>query len=386
MGILLQSLGLETLSDTPDAPVYPSVETRLADVRALRDGSGINLKTVVGMPGVYRAIQLLYGKGSSLQLNAWRGVSLAERQPQVIRQPDPWRPARSWTLRTITNLGADGNGFLKKALDPLRDDGSVIAAETLNPFAVTIRRDKNGRKFYEHRTRDGIEKLSSEQVEHIWLNEFPGMDRGLGPIEACRLALSGGIRVADYANAFFDRGAIPPGILTSDQVIDPTTATAMQTRWHDPDDAGKIKVMSKGLKFEPILIKPEDAQWIEAQNFTVLDHSRMWGIPAVLLMAAIEGSSLTYQNLQMVNEQLLNDTLSPLYLEPIEAAMTSLIPAGQEARFDRSPLTRRDDLTRMQTHALAIEHGIYDADHARVEERIPGPAPKAPAPKEVPAS
>lgn len=374
VGIIKKSLGLETLSDQPTAePVYPTIDTELARAQARRKGKGLSLETAVGLPGVYRAIQLIYGKGSSLPLNSWRGTVLAERQPQVIRQPDPWRTPRSWKLRTLTNMAGDGNGFLKKALSPL-DDGTVIAAETLNPFAVTVRW-KNGRKLYDYRTRKGTETLSHEQVEHVRLNEFPGLDRGIGPIEACRLSLSGGMDIRDYAAGFFDRGAIPPGVLTSDQVIDQDTAEAYQTRWHE-GNAELIKVMGKGLHFEPILIKPEDAQWIEAQKFTVLDIARMFGIPPILLLAAIEGSSLTYQNLAMVNEQLLTDTLGPLYLEPIEAAMTTLIPAGQEARFDVNKLTRRDDLTRMKTHKLAIEAGVYDADHARVLEGIPGPAPR----------
>ncbi|MEJ7633248.1 phage portal protein [Aeromicrobium sp.] len=373
VGILLKSLGLETLADEPAQPVYPTIDTELALAQARRKGRGLTLETAVGLPGVYRAIQLIYGKGSSLPLNSWRGTVLAERQPQVVRQPDPWRTPRSWKLRTLTNMAGDGNAFLKKSLSPL-DDGTVIAAEALNPFAVAVRW-KDGRKLYDHRTRTGTEILSAEQVEHVRLNEFPGLDRGIGPIEACRVSLTGGMDIRDYAAGFFDRGAIPPGVLTSDQVVDKATATAAKEWWHE-GDAAEIKVMGKGLKFDPILIKPADAQWIEAQSFTVLDIARMFGIPPVLLLASIEGSSLTYQNLQMVNEQLLTDTLGPLYLEAIEAAMTALIPAGQEARFDVSKLTRRDDKTRMQTHKLAIEAGVYDADHARVQEGIPGPAPR----------
>ena len=377
VGILLKSLGLEALADEPT--VYPGIGTELAAAQARRNGKGLTLETAVGMPGVYRAIQLIYGKGSSLALNSWRGNALAERQPQVIRQPDPWRTPRSWKLRTLTNLAGDGNAFFKKAFSPL-DETVVISAETLNPFAVTVRW-KNGNKLYDYRTRTGTVTLSSEQVEHVRLNEFPGHDRGIGPIEACRLSLTGGMDIRDYAAGFFDRGAIPPGVLTSDQVIDDVTAKAMKTWWHD-GDAAEIKVMGKGLHFEPILIKPEDAQWIEAQKFTVLDIARMFGIPPILLLAAIEGSSLTYQNLQMVNEQLLTDTLGPLYLEAIEASMSALIPAGQDARFDVSKLTRRDDKTRMQTHKLAIDSGIYDADYARVQEGIPGPAPRK---EQVPA-
>lgn len=368
VGIIMQTFGLEA----PAEPVYPSIDTELAAAQARRNGTSLTLDTAVGMPGVYRAIQLIYGKGSSLPLNSWRGTVLADRQPQVIRQPDPWRTPRSWKLRTLTNMAGDGNAFLKKALSPL-DDGTVISAETLNPFAVTVRW-KDGRKLYDHRTRTGTETLSAEQVEHVRLNEFPGHDRGIGPIEACRLALTSGISIREYAAKMFS--AVPPGVLTSDQVIDDTYAKAAKAWWHDADQEGLIKVMGKGLHFEPILIKPEDAQWIEAQKFTVLDIARMFGIPPILLLAAIEGSSLTYQNLQMVNEQLLTDTLGPLYLEAIEAGMTQLIPAGQEARFDVSKLTRRDDKTRMETHKLAIDAGIYDPDFARVQEGIPGPAPR----------
>lgn len=372
VGILLQSLGLGVLADEP--ATYPGINHDLAEAQARRNGKALTLDSAVGLPGVYRAIQLIYGMGSSLPFNSWRGTLLAERQPQVVRTPDPWRPRRSWTLRSLTNMAGDGNAFLRKALDPIRDDGTVIAATSLNPFAVTIRRDKSGRKVYDYRTSKGTESLSSEQVEHVWLNEFPGRERGLGPIEACRLALASGMSIREYAGQFF--GAVPPGVLTSDQYIDEEYATAAQTWWHDDTKAGKVKVMGKGLHFEPILIKPEDAQWIEAQKFTVLDIARMFGIPPIMLLAELGGSSLTYQTLQMVNEQLLDTTLKPLYLEPIEAALTQLVPSGQEVRFDVSKYLRRDDLTRMKTHKIAIEAGIYDADYARVEERIPGPAPR----------
>lgn len=368
VGFLLQSLGLEALADDPIGDYSANVQPP-----SRSDTTSLTLNKAVGLPAVYRSFQIIYGIGGRLPFNAWRGPVQPPRQPQLVRQPDPWRPRRSWTVRALTGMAGDGNCFLRLSPDPTADLRSIVAAPVLNPFAVHVRRDKSGRKVYDHLTRNGFETLSSEEVEHIWLNEFPGMERGLGPIEACRLALSGAITTAEYATGFF--GSTPPGVLTTEQAIDKPTATAMKEWWHE-DATNSIKVVGKGLHFEPILIKPEDAQWIEAQKFSVLSIANIFGIPPVMLAAAVDGSSLTYQNLQDVHEHLLNTTLFPLYLDPIEAALTSLIANGQDVRFDASRLLRRDDLTRMKTHKVAIDSGVYDADYARDLEGIEGPAPR----------
>jgi HK97 family phage portal protein len=377
VGILRQSLGLETLGTT-------AAGKRLAKGIPSRNDRSIRLDTVVGLPAVFRSYQLLSTLGAGVPFASWRGTELATRQPTVVRKPDPWRERNEWSERVITDLAADGNAFFRLGQNPLNDLRDVVSAEALNPFAVHVRRDKSGRKVYDHRTAGTTETLSAEQVHHVWLNQFPGFNRGLSPITACRLSFAGAMDTRDYASKFFDTGAIPPGVLTSDGNIDDVTAKAAQDRWHD-GDSSRIKVLGRNLKFEPILIKPEDAQWIEAQRFNVLDVARIFGIPPVLLAAAIEGSSLTYQNLQDVQEHLLVTTLRPVYLDKIAAALTGLIANGQEVRHDYSDLLRRDDKTRMETHEIAIRAGVYDATEARRREGIAGPAPAKPAAQEVPA-
>lgn len=371
MSLFLKSFGLHTLAAGSGGS---AAATLPIPSRATRR---VTLETVVGLPAVFRAIQLITTQGAKVPMKAWRGAEVVKRPPQVVAKPDPWRPRRSWAVRALTNLASDGNVFLRLVFDPLQADRRVvIAAPVMNSYAVTVRRDKSGRKVYDHRLDDGTtETLSAEQVAHVWLNEFPGFNRGLSPITAARLTLQGALDVRDYASSFFDTGAIPPGVLTSDQHLDAETAKAYQERWH-AGDASRIRVMGKGLRFEPILIKPEDAQWIEAQRFTVLEHARMWGVPPYRLAAAIEGSSLTYQNLADVAQDFVDSTLAPVYLDPLAAALTELVPHGQEVRPDYSELLRRDDRYRMETHRVAIDAGIYDADEARRREGIPGPAPR----------
>ncbi|WP_311209384.1 MULTISPECIES: phage portal protein [unclassified Aeromicrobium] len=371
--LALQALGVEALA----APTTSKLKIPARD----RAGKTPSLKEVVGLTGAYRSIGLLAGIGSGVPFAAWKGAELVERQPQIIRKPDPWISRKRWARQGITSMAVDGNMFLRLAADPLdsSDTPRPIAGPVMNPFMVHPRR-KNGRQVFDVVENGKATTLSAEQVLHIRLNDFPGFDRGISPVTACRLALSGAIDTHEYASTIFDVGAIPPGILTSDQVITPSEATAAKEQWHS-DDSRFIKVTGKGLNFVPVILKPEDAQWIEAQRFNVLEMARMWGIPPVLLAAAVEGSSLTYQNLQDVQQHLIATTLGPEYLDTIAAELTEITPNGQEVRHDYSGILRRGDKERMETHKIAIDAGVYDADYARGIERIPGPAPKRPATK-----
>ena len=384
MGFFAKAAGLETLAAAPAAaPSRLKIPSRAAE-------SKVTLKSVVGLTGAYRSIGILTGIGSGIPLYSWRATERVDRQPSVVRRPDPWMSRRRWQRQYVTNMCVDGNSFLHLHDDPLNSGNAMVpvAATHLNPLATRIGRDRSGKLVYRTIVNRRPTTLSAEEVAHIRLNDFPGFDRGLGPIEACRLALAGAIDTHEYGNTIFDVGATPPGVLTSDQVITPSEAKAAKDQWHE-GDSRFIKVTGKGLNFAPIVLKPEDAQWIEAQRFNVLETARMWGIPPVLLAAAIEGSSLTYQNLQDVQQHLAVVTLGPDYIDPLAAEMTDLVPNGQEVRPDYTGVLRRSDKERYQTHKLAIDAGIYDGDHARSVEGIPGPAPKkpaAPASQEDPAA
>lgn len=377
--LLLQALGIEALA-------APSSSTKLRVPTRERAGKNPTLKQVIGLTAANRSVALISSIGSGIPLQSWRGVDLVERQPQVIRQPNPRISKRRWQRQALTSYAVDGNLFARLYPDPL-DSGALpkpIAAPVMNPFLVKPRTDRSGRQVYDVVENAKATTLSAEEVLHSRLNDFPGFDRGISPVTACRLSLSGALDTHEYASTIFDIGSVAPGVLNTDQKITPGDAKDAQTQWHE-DTTGRIKVLGQGLNYVPMLLKPEDAQWIEAQRFNVLEIARMWGIPAVLLAAAIEGSSLTYQNLQDVLQHLVSATLGPEYVDVLAADMSEIVPNGQEVRPDYAGVLRRGDKERMQTHKLAIDAGIYSNDEARAKEGIAGPAPKpAKTPKAAP--
>lgn len=382
MGFLLDAFGVKTLNagDFAANVTPPSRATSPA----------LTVDRALTLPAVFRSIQLLAGIGSQLTIDAWRGDDLVNPAPSLVTNPDPWRSLPSFLSRCIVNAATDGNNFLLKHRGPL---GNVVAIEALNPFNVTIRRDaRTHQKSYDVvGTAGKVRNYAADEIEHVWALEVPGHDRGLAPIGACRAALSGALTVREYADGWFENPDVPSGVLSSDQRLDAETAKFYKGMWINPTDengdpyrAGpSVRVLGQGLAYAPTMLKPEEAQWLQAQNFGILDVARMFGVPADYLLAAVEGNSLTYSNLEMIDAQCLRTTLFPLYLTPIEAAISNILPRGQVARFRTEKLLRPDAKTRAEIAKVYIDAGVLDPAEVRAAEGWTGPPPKkkpAPAP------
>ena len=86
---------------------------------------------------------------------------------------------------------------------------------------------------------------------------------------------------------------------------------------------------------------PESSQLLETRKHGALEVARGLGIfPAELLLAELGGSSLTYQNVADALMTFARVTLQPVYLAPIEEALSDLVPATQAVRLNTSELER----------------------------------------------
>lgn len=385
MGKFLQAIGLEALAEEP-------IGSYVADVTPPSRSAalGMSPNRALALPAFYRGVSLIAGMGSQLTLGSWRGDQRVTPSPSLVTTPDPWRTRRSFIARTIVCLALTGNAFWLKTRD---DNGTILAMQVLDPGTVAVRH-KDGIKTYAV-TVDGKTRFySANDVEHLWLLEVPGHVLGLGPVQACRSSLEGIADVRAYADNWFGSADAINGVLTTEQKLDASGVKAYKDAWYRVDEADPrgpgVRVLGHGLSYEPLFLKPEDAQWLEAQAWGVLDVARLLGVPGDYLLAAVEGSSLTYANLEMIDAQFLRTTLFPLYLAPIEEALTACLPRGQHARFDTEHLLRPDAKTRAEIDAIYLAQNVISPKEIRVREGWDGPAPKpkpapAIAPTEAPA-
>lgn len=340
----------------------------------------VTTREAVGLSAVFRSFEVLAGSVVQLSVDVERdGRRLpASAVHPLIRRPSLDMDRETFFEQTAVSMAAAGNAYWLRRRGP---DGDTVALDLLNPHEVHPGKDKDGRRVYRHKG----DPLTDRDVVHLPLLMLPGAASGLGPIQACRAGLAGALDTRDYAaRVFGDNGGTPSGILSTDQVLNAEDAQLYRNGWNNLDPEGnpldvnnpsRVKVLGKGLAYEPILLKPEDAQWIESQKFSVTDVARMFGMPASLLLATVDGGSMTYQNIGQEWLGYVRFTMMR-YLRRIELALTELVPRGQTVRFNVETLLRTDTTTRYAAHKMALDSGWMDDDEVRAIENMPPLTPE----------
>lgn len=355
-----------------------------APVPPARDAAApVNLQTALSLSGVYRAIQILSTTAGQLELSAYRrGVELAPA-PALVERPDVDRPRRPFIKRTVVGLAGTGNAFWRVFRSP---DGRPSTMRVLDPLTMYVGRDRFGRRYFDYHDpwTAKSERLSpvrdrgrSGDVLHLRLLEVPGMELGLGPIQACRLSIGGALDLTRYADDWFGGSGIPSGVLSTTTQLNADDADRYRDRWNKSIGEHGLAVLGSGLKYAPIMLKPADAQFLESRQFSITDQARMFGIPATYLLAEVNGSAMTYQNMEQADIALMKYAAMD-YLNVIEDALSELLPNGQTARFKLFGGLRSDNLTRAQINQIYLQAGVKSPEQVAREEGLPEP-PALPA-------
>lgn len=348
---------------TPSVP-----ETRAMSADLLPPTRNVTESVTVGqalsLSSVYRAISILSVSGSQVSFDAYTGGEEVTRTPSWFRQPDQKLSRSAFVQQTIVSMASTGNAYWRK------DDvnGKLVNLEVLNPLEVIVNENSNG-QVVDYGYNGKIIKPS--KIVHLPLLRVPGTNVGLGAIQAAQRELRGNIDTRDYAGNWFKEAGIPNGLLKSDQVLSPDQAVAAKNAWNSTAGAKNgVAVLGNGITYEPIMLNPKDAQWLEVQNFNSTAIARMFGVPGSLMFAGTEGSSLTYQNQESEYISFVRFSLMQ-YLGAIEEAFTSLLPRGTEAKANIEALLRSDTLTRYQAHQVGLAAGFLTIDEVRKIENLP---------------
>lgn len=360
----------ESTPETRDEEI-PIHDASTATTAPSRNGSPtkVSPQDALSLGMVFRAVQIIATAVSQMSLDAYRqDQQLDSSAFPFIRQPDIEQSRPAFFELTTTSLACTGNAYWMVRRD---NQGRVTNLTVLDPSRVEPKENNAGQVIgFSYGGKD----YSTDQIRHLKLLRLPWEAKGFGPIQAANPELRGALDTRDYASNWFAKGTTPGGVLSSDQNITNDVAEAMKARWL-ANMAGNrdVAVIGNGLKYAPIFLSPRDAMWIEARNFDALTVARIFGIPASMLLAPLEGSTQTYQNIGQAWTEFHRFTLT-LYTREIEMALSALLPRGTEARFNFEALLRADTATRYQAHASAIQAGWMSINEVRAIEGLE-PAP-----------
>lgn len=364
-------------------PKRPLTSQALADWLAVPTiaGPSVTEETAPRFIAVYRAVSLVSGSIASLPLVARRMNRNRERfRARVLERPHPDLTAYEVWERMLWALLLWGDAFALKRRDAA---DVVVELEPIPPSSVSVSRvppsDRNpwGKQFTV-RTTDGAVALTPWDVLHV---PGPGYDglRGLSPIGVARQAIGLGLAVEEFGARFYGQGTAAVGVLETDQPLEATAVADIRRQWTERFAGLKNAfvappILDSGLKYRPLGMPLEDAQFIATRVHQVEEIARLYGVPPHLL-AAVEKSTSWGTGIEQQTLGLIIYTLTPWMTRIEQRVSNELLPRGVEVDFVVDGLLRGDTQARYEAHKKAIEAGWRTRAEVREiegEPPIPG--------------
>ena len=258
--------------------------------------------------------------------------------------------------------------------------GEVVALYPLMPNRMTVDRDAKGKLYYRYITTSddaptmegSTVTLSPADVLHIPGLGFDGLV-GYSPIAMAKNAIGMAMACEEFGAKFFANGAAPSGVLEHPGTIkDPARVRdAWQSQFGGSSNSGKVAVLEEGMKYTPISISPEQAQFLETRKFQINEIARIFRVPPHMV-GDLEKSS--FSNIEQQSLEFVKYTLDPWIIRWEQSMMRILLSADDKKeyfiKFNLEGLLRGDYQSRMNGYSIARQNGWMSANDIRELENL----------------
>jgi HK97 family phage portal protein len=349
------------------------------EARPTAAGEPVTVETALRLSTVWGCVRLLADSVSTLPLAVYRGDDRDPiGTPPLLQRPSADFPELAdWLWAVMASLLLRGNAW---GVITNRSGAGLLPAQVdlVHPDRVAVTTEQGRRVI----RIAGVEYDRAE-LFHVKAFTWPGELLGLSPIAYARESIGLGLGAERYGAKFFGDGALPAGVLTSDQHIGRDRAEELQARWEDRHKGKRrIAVLGDGAKFQPITIAPDEAQFLGTIKANVATVCRFYGVPPEAMGGETAGHE-AYTSPEQRSTDMLIWCVRP-WLYRIERAVSGLLPSTQRAKFNAGALVRATLLDRYQAHKLGIEAGwLLRSEVRELEDRPPIPGIDDRPPPEV---
>ena len=353
-------------------------------------GKRVNERSAMQMTAVYSCVRILAEAVAGLPLHLYRykedgGKEKALDHPLYLLlhdEPNPEMSSFVFRETLMTHLLLWGNAYAQIIRN---GKGEVIALYPLMPDRMTVDRDSKGQLYYEYTVsmddaptvKGSLVRLNPSDVLHIPGLGFDGLV-GYSPIAMAKNAIGMAIACEEYGAKFFANGAAPGGVLEHPGTIkDPQRVReSWQSTFGGSGNANKIAVLEEGMKYTPIGISPEQAQFLETRKFQINEIARIFRVPPHMV-GDLEKSS--FSNIEQQSLEFVKYTLDPWVIRWEQTIHRSLLLPDEKSqyfvKFNLEGLLRGDYQSRMNGYATARQNGWMSANDIReMEDLNPIPA------------
>ena len=348
-------------------------------------GKTVTERSAMQMTAVYSCVRILSEAVAGLPLHLYKytdsggkAMALDHSLYRLLHdEPNPEMSSFVFRETLMTHLLLWGNAYAQIIRNGKNE---IVALYPLMPNKMSVDRDENGRLYYTYyrgsdeaiKNKEFAVMLQPSDVLHIPGLGFDGLV-GYSPIAMAKNAIGMAIACEEYGAKFFANGAAPGGVLEHPGTIkDPQRVReSWQSTFGGSGNANKIAVLEEGMKYTPIGISPEQAQFLETRKFQINEIARIFRVPPHMV-GDLEKSS--FSNIEQQSLEFVKYTLDPWVIRWEQSIQRSLLNSEEKrkyfAKFNVEGLLRGDYQSRMSGYAIGRQNGWMSANDIRELENL----------------
>jgi len=230
-----------------------------------------------------------------------------------------------------------GNGYAetdKEAPEDIATEANIIQPNQVEP----MRDEATGEIYYQFTALYAAEedrRIPWWKVVHIPGLGFDGM-KGYPTVQQARESIGLGVAAEKFGGAFFGRGCTLGGILESPEELEMTDRARKNLResfellHRGPDNSHRIAILEQGMKYNPIGVPPETAQFLETRLFQIVEVARWFNIPPHLLR---DLTHATFSNIEQQGIEFFAITLRPWLIRWAQEYRRKLFGRPDQMRY-----------------------------------------------------
>ena len=342
-------------------------------------GKRVTDRTALQHIAVYACVRVLSEAIAQLPLHVYKyndkGKERVLQHPLYFLlhdQPNPEMTSFVFRETLMSHLLIYGNAYAQIIRN---GRGDVIGLYPLMPDKMKVDRDEKNRLIYIYSRYDeanpnlkeqGDIILYADEILHIPGLGFDGLV-GYSPIALAKNAIGISIACEDYGASFFGNNANPSGVLEHPGVI--KNPDKLRDAWHRAyggRNAHKVAVLEEGVKFTPISIPNNEAQFLETRKFQIEEIARMYRVPLHMIS---DLDHATFSNVEHLSLDFVKYSLDPWIVRWEQSLQKALLSDSEKGRyfikFNVDGLLRGDYASRMQGYSIGIQNGFLCPNDVR---------------------
>lgn len=348
---------------------------RIAVITRTQAGVSVDAETALKNAVVWACIRYLTNAVGQLPWRVMREERDGDRVPvpthqvdwMLHRRPSPEMGAFTWRQTMLGNALRYGNGYAEIERD---NAGRPIWLHPLHPCRVTPRRRYDTGALYYEVQGDGVgQKVELDPMDVFHVRGFGDGPVGYNVVEYAAQSIGWAQATELFGASFFGEGMNPGGIVEGAGSLTKEGLTRLKAEfkqlYQGPKKSNRTVFLDAGMKWTPVSVQPDNAQFIETRQHQVEEICRWFGVPPHKAMHLLRS---TNNNIEHQGIEVVTDSVVPwvrILEDEADFKLFGQNRMGLFTQMDLAALLRGDMKAQAEYFASLVSNGIMNRDEAR---------------------